>query len=191
MYGCHYAAARVCGWLHCGRVSLGVGSRRWEQILYVLREVRGASGWLKGHSGRHTSLSYDPRALRDRLLGLHSRRALSLPTSPTTCIACARGLSLRARRPPTTCSRTLTGETIVYTRTGRAGARRRTCAHRAAVDRAELGLPSGYRTPCLAQAWLRSSRAPLVAAPTEWPRRRLPHARGMSRGASSICQTSR
>ena len=101
MYGCHYAAARVCGWLHCGRVSLGVGSRRWEQILYVLREVRGASGWLRGHLGRHTSLSYDPRALRDRLLGLHSRRALSLPTSPTTCIVRTGAVTARGgrRRP--------------------------------------------------------------------------------------------
>ena len=107
MYGCHYAAARVCGWLHCGRVSLGVGSRRWEQI-YVLREVRGASGWLKGHSGRHTSLLYDPRALRDRLLGLHSRRALSLPAPPRD-LRGAHNSCQRARRPAPTHRRTLTG----------------------------------------------------------------------------------
>ena len=61
----------------------------------MLREVRDASGWLRGHSGRHTSLSYDPQALRDRLLGLHSRRALSLPTSPTACIVRTGRLSLR------------------------------------------------------------------------------------------------
>ena len=69
--------------------------------MYVLREVRGASGWLKGHSGRHTSLSYDPRALRDRLLGLHSRRALSLPTPPRD-LRGAHNSCQRARRPAPT-----------------------------------------------------------------------------------------
>ena len=78
---------------------VGSGLAALGADIYVLREVRGASGWLRGHSGRHTSLSYDPQALRDRLLGLHSRRALSLPTSPTTCIVRTGAVSARGGRP--------------------------------------------------------------------------------------------
>ena len=51
-----------------------------------LREMRGASEGLRGHSVRRTSSSHDHRVLRDQLLGLVPILALSLPASPTTCM---------------------------------------------------------------------------------------------------------
>ena len=118
----------------------GVGTRFWMS----LREMRGASEGLRGHSVRRTSSSHDHRVLRDQLLGLVPILALSLPTSPTTCIVRTGAVSARGGRPRPTEGRSLAGNPSVHAwRVPRRPERLQSRSGR--VYRAELGPPLAER----------------------------------------------
>ena len=123
---------------------VGSGLAALGADMYVLREVRGASGWLRGHSGRHTS----PRTIPRRSVTgcwaftpdgrFHSRRARR-PAS------CARGLSAREEAGPDPPKDAHWRETLVYTPGGCRGGRSDFKADSGRVYRAELGPPLAER----------------------------------------------